>query len=64
MSDRMAVGVPVYDDVNVLDVTGAYEMFGWTDVLMGSTTGRAKCGGNDGSVLDDLSIVEDQAAVP
>jgi putative intracellular protease/amidase len=32
MSNRMAVGIPVYDDVNVLDVTGAYEMFGWTDI--------------------------------
>jgi cyclohexyl-isocyanide hydratase len=28
----MLVGIPVYEDVNVLDVTGPYEMFSWTDL--------------------------------
>jgi cyclohexyl-isocyanide hydratase len=28
----MLVGIPVYEDVNVLDVTGPYEMFSWTDI--------------------------------
>jgi len=28
----MIIGIPVYDDVDMLDVTGPYEMFGWADL--------------------------------
>lgn len=28
----MIVGIPIYDDVDMLDVTGPYEMFRWADI--------------------------------
>lgn len=44
----MAVGIPVYEDVNALDVTGPYEMFGWTDIgveFLAEKAGPVKCRG-------------------
>lgn len=32
MADPMIIGMPVYDDVDMLDVTGPYEMFRWADI--------------------------------
>lgn len=30
----MIIAMPVYDDVDMLDVTGPYEMFGWADIAI------------------------------
>src|SRR5918911_1143751 len=30
----MIVGISVYDDVDMLDVTGPYEMLGWADIAV------------------------------
>jgi cyclohexyl-isocyanide hydratase len=34
----MKLGIPVYEGVNLLDVTGPYEMFGWVDKRKGLDT--------------------------
>src|SRR5258708_7600730 len=32
MEHTMLIGMPVYEGVDLLDVTGPYEMFGWADL--------------------------------
>src|SRR5262245_10099292 len=34
----MKLGIPVYEGVNLLDVAGPYEMFGWVPAAKGLTT--------------------------
>jgi transcriptional regulator GlxA family with amidase domain len=34
----MKLGIPVYEGVDLLDVTGPYEMFGWVDSSKGLET--------------------------
>jgi cyclohexyl-isocyanide hydratase len=44
----MLIGFPVYDGVNLLDVTGPCEMFSWTDIevrLFAETPGLVTCRG-------------------
>ncbi|MBY2989778.1 hypothetical protein [Rhizobium leguminosarum] len=31
MTTPITVGIPIYDDVNMLDVTGHFEMFDWAE---------------------------------
>jgi putative intracellular protease/amidase len=44
----MIVGIPVYDGVDILDVTGPYEMFSWADLdvqLFAQEPGLVTCRG-------------------
>jgi cyclohexyl-isocyanide hydratase len=44
----IVVGIPVYDDVDMLDVVGPYEMFSWAGLnvhLVAQTPGRIRCRG-------------------
>ena len=44
----MRIGIPVYDGVDVLDVTGPYELFGWAGLdieLVAQTPGLIRCRG-------------------
>jgi transcriptional regulator GlxA family with amidase domain len=44
----MIIGIPVYDDVDLLDVTGAFDMFDWAGFevdLLAAQPGMKKCRG-------------------
>ena len=44
----MSIGIPVYDGVDVLDVTGPYELFGWAGLdieLVAQKPGLIRCRG-------------------
>jgi putative intracellular protease/amidase len=48
MEHTMLIGMPVYEGVNLLDVTGPYEMFGWADLdvrLFAEAPGLVACRG-------------------
>jgi transcriptional regulator GlxA family with amidase domain len=48
MEHTMLIGMPVYEGVNLLDVTGPYEMFGWADLdvrLFAEAPGLVTCRG-------------------